>query len=550
MPSVETNASVEVEINVTTESPVINVQIGGSGSGGSGGMTEAVKQALLDCFEHVAWIDDQGQTYYNALYDALYPPRTLVIITAVFNQGSTVVYDSASLDSLKSMLTVTALYDDSSTDILADSDYTLSGTLEAGTSTVTVTYNGKTATFAVNVTAVPTLSSISAVYTQSGTVYDTDTLDSLKDNLVVTAHYSDSSTQIVAAADYTLSGTLAEGTSTITVSYGAKTDTFSVTVVKSSALYPLKNGTYYFGDNPNSMTISNGNHVKFEFASQQTLSSEFINLTTGEHGESSVINNKPLSFTIPASQNVTFTVENVVNPNSIQFEMNFRKALASQSGSFRVEKDSHTEGVSIVKTLDSSEDISCLFMYFDNAVFPAGTVLEFDVNLTVGNDDYIPGTYPLWTGITLFQGAIPTRMDISNGNHVKIVTGSRPQCAKGYNFTTGDMYSSIEELDNLPLWFSIPANVPASFVIENIVNNEGEGTGIPFATNFRKALDTTSLSFSSGTGGHYDGVSITKTLTEQEDASCLFLWADDIGYSHSKTLEFDVSFTVGNTRYI
>ena len=72
------------------------------------------------------------------------------------------------------------------------------------------------------------LVSISAVYTQSGTVYDTDSLDSLKSDLVVTAHYSDSTTGIVTG--YTLSGTLAEGTSTITVVYGGKTTTFTVTV--------------------------------------------------------------------------------------------------------------------------------------------------------------------------------------------------------------------------------------------------------------------------------------------------------------------------------
>lgn len=72
------------------------------------------------------------------------------------------------------------------------------------------------------------LVSISAVYTQSGTVYDTDTLDSLKSDLVVTAHMSDSTTQTVTT--YTLSGTLVEGTSTITVSYDGKTATFNVTV--------------------------------------------------------------------------------------------------------------------------------------------------------------------------------------------------------------------------------------------------------------------------------------------------------------------------------
>ena len=116
---------------------------------GEYGLSEPVKQAILQIARKVAYIDDQGQTYYDDLYDALYP----------FN-----------------------------------------------------------------------VVSISAVYTQSGTVYDTDTLDSLKTDLVVTATYSDSSTQTVPAADYTLSGTLTVGTSTITVSYGGKTTTFNVTV--------------------------------------------------------------------------------------------------------------------------------------------------------------------------------------------------------------------------------------------------------------------------------------------------------------------------------
>ena len=72
------------------------------------------------------------------------------------------------------------------------------------------------------------LVSISAVYTQSGAVYETDALDDLKDDLVVTALMSDQTTRTI--TDYTLSGTLTEGTSTITVSYSGKTTTFNVTV--------------------------------------------------------------------------------------------------------------------------------------------------------------------------------------------------------------------------------------------------------------------------------------------------------------------------------
>lgn len=71
---------------------------------------------------------------------------------------------------------------------------------------------------------------ITAAYTQSGTVYSTDSLDSLKSDLVVTAYHTDGTTSTV--GDYVLSGTLAEGTSTIIVTYGGKTATFNVTVTK------------------------------------------------------------------------------------------------------------------------------------------------------------------------------------------------------------------------------------------------------------------------------------------------------------------------------
>ncbi len=291
------------------------------------GVSDDLKEALLQLASKVAYIDDQGQTYYDDLYNALYPEKTLLSITANFNQGQAVVYNTDSLDSLKQYLTVTAVYDDASTETVPSSDYTLSGTLTAGTSVITVTYEGKTDAFGVTVTAAPMaitvtnnltgcttsnsatsvlentaynavitasngyslvgatvsitmggqdittsaysggiitinsvtgalvisvaavariLSSISAVYTQSGTVYDTDTLDSLKNDLVVTAIYSDSTTQIIPAANYTLSGTLTAGTSTITVSYSGMTTTFSVTV--TSGLDRIAYGTLTYRD--------------------------------------------------------------------------------------------------------------------------------------------------------------------------------------------------------------------------------------------------------------------------------------------------------------
>lgn len=149
---------------------------------------------------------------------------TVTSISAVYTPSGT-IYETniPALDTLKSDLVVTAHWSNGTTSTVTD--YALSGTLSAGSNTITVSYGGQTTTITVTVVA---LSSISAVYTQSGTVYDTASLDDLKADLVVTATFADSTTQTVTG--YTLSGTLAEGTSTITVSYSGQITTFTVTV--------------------------------------------------------------------------------------------------------------------------------------------------------------------------------------------------------------------------------------------------------------------------------------------------------------------------------
>ncbi len=273
------------------------------------GLSDEAKQALLACFQNVAWINANGQTYYDALEAALTSSATLVSISAAFNQGDVVIYNTDSLDDLRQYLTVTASYSDSTTSTVTD--YTLSGALTAGTTSITASYGGQYDTFTVDVTAeagtysisnaltgcttsnsatyiaeneaysatitastdytltgatvtitmggteltgvyqngtisIPsvtgdlvitvvaqalTLSSISAVFSQGDNViYTTDSLDTLKQYLAVTATYSDSSTATVPSANYTLSGALTEGTSTITVSYSGLTTTFTVTV--------------------------------------------------------------------------------------------------------------------------------------------------------------------------------------------------------------------------------------------------------------------------------------------------------------------------------
>lgn len=136
-----------IELSVLSDTPVllgVQEQINATYNG----LSPDAKEALLQMLEDMAFVDENGQALYDALYAALYPPANLVSISAVYTQSGD-VYPSTSLDSLKTDLVVTAHYDDSSTETVTT--YTLSGTLEVGTSTVTVSYGGKSTTFNVTV---------------------------------------------------------------------------------------------------------------------------------------------------------------------------------------------------------------------------------------------------------------------------------------------------------------------------------------------------------------------------------------------------------------
>lgn len=96
-----------------------------------------------------------------------------------------------------------------------------------------------------------TVTSISAAFTQGANViYTNDSLDTLRQYLVVTANWSDGTSDTVST--YALSGILAEGTQTITVIYGGQTDTFTVNCTVNGFLYHfeqsiLSSGSKDFG---------------------------------------------------------------------------------------------------------------------------------------------------------------------------------------------------------------------------------------------------------------------------------------------------------------
>ena len=107
--------------------------------------------------------------------------------------------------------------------------------LSNGSATITATCGSVSATCSVTVDIAEeeqvTLTSISATYTGGDVIVGTALTDLT--GITVTATYSDGSTTEV--TDYTLSGIIAEGSNTITVSYGGKTTTFTVTGVAESS---------------------------------------------------------------------------------------------------------------------------------------------------------------------------------------------------------------------------------------------------------------------------------------------------------------------------
>lgn len=203
--------------------------------GAAFGISEEVKQALLQIARKIPYLDDDAD-YYQDLYDALYAVTAITLDQSSFTLTTIGATQQLTATTVPSGAAVT--WTSSNTTVATVSDTGLVTSVAYGTATITATAGTLSATCSVLVSQA-TVTAITAVYTQSGTVTTTDTLDSLKEDLVVTAYY-DNSTSAVISDGYTLSGTLTEGTSTITVSYAGKTATFDVTVTYvpySSLLY-------------------------------------------------------------------------------------------------------------------------------------------------------------------------------------------------------------------------------------------------------------------------------------------------------------------------
>ena len=249
------------------------------------GFSEDFKEALLDCFEHVAWIDGDGQDYYDALESALYPP---IPATSISLNKSTIAFhvlnaEETLVATVQPVNTTDSVSWSSSDTSVATVDS--SGKVKAiadGSATITATAGSVSATCAVTVAEL-TLSSISAVFTQgTHVVYSDDTLDSLKPYLVVTATYSDSSSEVIDSSAYTLSGTLTVGTSTITATYMTKTDTFSVTVTQAVQHFAIVNNlTHTSSSNASTTTVDEGDSYTTSIGVEVGYTLQSVTVTMG-----------------------------------------------------------------------------------------------------------------------------------------------------------------------------------------------------------------------------------------------------------------------------
>ena len=150
-----------------------------------------------------------------------------------------------------------------------------------GTATITASCGELSAKCTATVSGFATVTGIEATYTQTATITTSSSLSDLVPDLVVVATYDDSSTAVVSSDKYVLSGTLEEGTSTITVTYGGFVDTFDVNVLDSTIIYSLSE-TVFDGTNGIDTGIKNSELITSDGTTLVIDFEDTANTNTGE----------------------------------------------------------------------------------------------------------------------------------------------------------------------------------------------------------------------------------------------------------------------------
>ena len=287
------------------------------------GLTNQEKSLILTLFSKAAYAEADAKSTYDTL-EGLW---RVVYRTITYNLTNCI--SSSSVTSVENGKPY-------STSLSAQSGFTITtAAVTMGGTDVTASYynNGSisipqvTGDVVITASASKALASITATYTQSGTVYDTASLDDLKSDLVVTANYSDSTSETVTG--YTLSGTLTAGTSTVTVSYGGKTATFNVTVTHYVAppIYQLTvSDRYTYSSNDNIIGASAGNRLIHTTGSNSRLAYIMLDGVM-RAGRQSLVYWLP----VQAGDTYTFKLKNITYEGNTDASNKFASAFKDES---------------------------------------------------------------------------------------------------------------------------------------------------------------------------------------------------------------------------
>ena len=339
-----------------------------------------VRKAMLTLFESAAYAET-GLTDEIAVVESWSEEVTAITLNQIsisISGSGTVQLVATTVPSGK-----TVTWSSSDDTIATVSSAGLVTGVSNGSVTITAACGDKRATCTATVSGFASLVSISAVYTQTSAVYATTDLDDLKEDLVVTGLYDDSSTTTI--TNYTLSGNLVEGTSVITVSFSGKTTTFNVTVSPPAPLYTLYQGSGTASAG-NTLTISNGNHISLNTTNNSRT------FHTNETQIGAAIPSATF-FSLAEGDEVIFKIKNIVFTSNTDAGNKFDVSLRNSNNSYVSFSGDITysslspgtlEDVTTTRTISSNNDIKTVSFFVYRPC-----VVEFDVEIYVNGVRYI-----------------------------------------------------------------------------------------------------------------------------------------------------------------
>ncbi len=508
--------------------------------GGSGGtvLSDDFKEALLNCFENVAWINENGQTYYDALYDSLYPDNmwfiTNILTGCITSNNATNILKNNSY-----VATITA-----------NEGYTLDGatvSINMGGNNVTNLYYSSgsinipnvTGDLVITVTAISAVTSITAVFTQgSAVIYDTDSLDTLKQYLTVTATYADSTTATV--TDYTLSGTLTVGTSTITVSYGGKSDTFTVTVTQGATNTTAQIATENYvlahqNEEPNYYNYSQTNGgitVLYDMDEATTVLYPAGIIPT----EGTVLRSAPAVLVIyDANGNPVDYVQEAQENSFYRWAQDVFSTMSEYRYKWTVSTYSK-----IAFSLDTRY-LNDAYMYD----YPTGKIWFAGRNTPYYGKSYFFGNPP-YSLPDINSSASSVNVQVTNGNHISAVTSANSRTM--FLYPDGTARTTFETYHTN--WFKIHTGDVISISVKNLTFTDSGANDNHLFCSLSSNSDGTALysagqvDFGIGTGTISD-VTLSNTVTDDAVIGCLKL-----SVYRSTMVEFDYEVSINGNPYI